>query len=53
MTKPEPIFSEIDNGVQLGLWGDNQDVIVKGNCETAQATLDALAKLNELKGREQ
>ena len=53
MTKPEPMFSEIDTGTQLGFWGEGKAVKVMGNCQTVQAELDDFQKLQELKENRQ
>ena len=50
LEQPIPMFSEIDTGIQLGLWGEGKDVKVIGNCQTVQAELADFQKLQELRG---
>ena len=48
LEQPEPIFSEIDTGIQLGFLDAEAKVVkVKGNCQTIQAGLDDFQKLQE------
>ena len=49
-TEPEPLFNEIDSGIQQSFTGDEVEVIVKGKGLTVQISMDDLLKLKEVNG---
>ena len=50
LEQPEPMFLEIDTGIQLGFCDEGKAVKVIGNCQTVQAEFADFQKLQELGG---
>lgn len=47
--KPEPLFGEIDVGIQKGMFGEEKEVRVMGKGKPAQASLTDWGKVEEMK----